>query len=133
MLLFLVIFEFNYSSTFCQSVVSQAPQAIFEWDFFVVYVNVVCFRKCRKNFFPNFVRVLLLYSSTRNKHTCTKHPAIANMRIHFIFLRTLRCRIYFSPETVIYTSRVSDNHRTCILIICSLKFLVVLNASGRVI
>jgi len=22
---------------------------------------------------------------TRNKHTCTKHPAIANMRFHFIF------------------------------------------------
>jgi len=22
---------------------------------------------------------------TRNKHTCTKHPAIADMRFHFIF------------------------------------------------
>ena len=60
------IFEFNYFSTFCQPVISQAPQAIYEWDFFMVYVNVVCFRKSRINFFPNFVRVLLLYSSTNS-------------------------------------------------------------------
>jgi len=28
---------------------------------------------------------LEMHLFTRNKHTCTKHPAIANMRFHFIF------------------------------------------------
>ena len=70
---------------------------------------------------------------TRNKHTCTKHPAILNMRFHFIFYALSDAVFSFSPETVIYTSRVIENHRTCIFVIYSLKFVVVLNVSCRVI
>ena len=56
---------------------------------------------------------------TRDKHTRTKHPAITNMRFHFIFYALQDAVFSFSPETVI--------------LVTSFKFLVVLNASGRVI
>ena len=44
---------------------------------------------------------------TRNKHTCSKHPAIGNMRFHIIFYALQDAVFSFSPETVIYPSRVS--------------------------
>jgi len=52
---------------------------------------------------------IVMHLFTRNKHTCTNHPAVANMRFHFIFTDFKTPYSVFCPETEIYTSCVSDN------------------------